>query len=102
MSKRVVNKHTNPTTSRQVRIDIDELNINNQSDDENNNRAQNNYRNNQQMILESEMEDYQNRLDFSLNVVDEIKSFTEFYFLPIADKLEIDDIDYFLSVIHNV
>jgi hypothetical protein len=49
-----------------------------------------------------EMENYEKKMDFIQNVLEEIQTFTDFYFLSIADQMTPQDVDNFLSVIQYV
>jgi hypothetical protein len=48
-----------------------------------------------------EMDRYERKLACYQELLEEIKSFTDFYFLPIADQLTEEDLEYFFSEIHN-
>ncbi len=49
-----------------------------------------------------EMENYEKKMAFIENVLEEIQTFTDFHFLPIADKITPEDVEHFLSIIQNV
>lgn len=53
-------------------------------------------------VLEMEMEKYQKQLDLVQEIMEEIKTFTEFYALPVAEYLTNEGIDEFLSLMKQL
>lgn len=49
-----------------------------------------------------EMEKLEKKMDFIQHVLEEIQTFTDFHFLPIADQITSEDIEHFISVIQSV
>jgi len=84
--------------------DLDEVeeNVANFSNGLNSSNPQRQSHQHSSYVLEMEMEKHQKQLDLVQEIMEEIKSFTDFYALPVAEYLTDEGIEEFLSLMKQI